>query len=300
MNALWHVLQSSPGAFAATAGLLGLFIGSFLNVVIYRLPVVLERRWRRQCDELSSDASTSHPPPKAAPAAERFNLMVPRSRCPHCGHPISALENIPIVSYVWLRGKCSACGTQISHRYPLVEALTALASAFVAWHFGFTFAAAGALLLTWALIALTFIDFDHQLLPDDLTLPLLWLGLLINVTGLFAPLSSAVIGAAAGYLSLWLVYHGFRLLTGKEGMGYGDFKLFAVLGAWLGWQQLPLIILAASFVGAITGLAFILLFGRDRHLPIPFGPFLCVAGWIAMLWGEPLTRWYLQLARLST
>jgi leader peptidase (prepilin peptidase)/N-methyltransferase len=300
MNALWQALQSSPGAFAASAGLLGLFIGSFLNVVVLRLPVVLDRRWRRQCEELTSNASTPDASAKAATEAQRFDLMVPRSRCPHCGHPIGAFENIPIVSYLWLRGRCSACGKRISPRYPLVEALTAVLSAFVAWHFGFTVAAVGALLLTWALIALTFIDFDHQLLPDDLTLPLLWLGLLINVAGVFAPLSSAVIGAAAGYLSLWLVYHGFRLLTGKEGMGYGDFKLFAVLGAWLGWQQLPLIILAASFVGAITGLVFILIFGRDRHLPIPFGPFLCVAGWIAMLWGEVITRWYLQLARIST
>jgi leader peptidase (prepilin peptidase)/N-methyltransferase len=300
MNALSHALQSSPGAFATTAGLLGLFIGSFLNVVIFRVPVMLDRRWRRQCDELASIPSASHAPPKVAADAERFDLMVPRSRCPYCGHPIGALENIPIVSYLWLRGKCSACGKGISPRYPLVEALTALLSVFVAWHFGYTFATVGALLLTWALIALTFIDLDHQLLPDDLTLPLLWLGLLVNVAGVFAPLSSAVIGAAAGYLSLWLVYHGFRLLTGKEGMGYGDFKLFAVLGAWLGWQQLPLIVLAASFVGAITGLAFILIFGRDRHLPIPFGPFLCVAGWIAMLWGEVITRWYLQFARIST
>jgi leader peptidase (prepilin peptidase)/N-methyltransferase len=260
---------------------------------------VLDRRWRRQCEEFTSNASTPDAPAKVATEAQRFDLMVPRSRCPHCGHPIGAFENIPIVSYLWLRGRCSACGKRISPRYPLVEALTAVLSAFVAWHFGFTVAAVGALLLTWALIALTFIDFDHQLLPDDLTLPLLWLGLLVNVDGVFAPLSSAVIGAAAGYLSLWLVYHGFRLLTGKEGMGYGDFKLFAVLGAWLGWQQLPLIILAASFVGAITGLAFILIFGRDRHLPIPFGPFLCVAGWIAMLWGEVISRWYLQLARIS-
>jgi leader peptidase (prepilin peptidase)/N-methyltransferase len=299
MNALWQALQSSPGAFTASAGLLGLFIGSFLNVVVLRLPVVLDRRWRRQCEEFTSNASTPDAPAKVATEAQRFDLMVPRSRCPHCGHPIGAFENIPIVSYLWLRGRCSACGKRISPRYPLVEALTAVLSAFVAWHFGFTVAAVGALLLTWALIALTFIDFDHQLLPDDLTLPLLWLGLLVNVDGVFAPLSSAVIGAAAGYLSLWLVYHGFRLLTGKEGMGYGDFKLFAVLGAWLGWQQLPLIILAASFVGAITGLAFILIFGRDRHLPIPFGPFLCVAGWIAMLWGEVISRWYLQLARIS-
>ena len=299
MSALWHALQSSPGTFAATAALLGLFVGSFLNVVILRLPVMLDRRWRRQCDELAGHTPASHAPSKAAADTERFDLMVPRSHCPQCGHPIGVLENIPVVSYLWLRGRCSACGRRISLRYPLVEALTALLSAVVAWHFGSSLAVVGALALTWTLIALAFIDYDHQLLPDDLTLPLLWLGLLLNVSGTFVPLSSAVIGGAAGYLSLWLVYHGFRLLTGKEGMGYGDFKLLAALGAWVGWQQLPLIILGASLVGAIAGLAFILIFGRDRHLPIPFGPFLCVAGWVALLWGEAVTRWYLQLARIA-
>jgi leader peptidase (prepilin peptidase)/N-methyltransferase len=301
MSALWHALQSSPGTFAVACAILGLFIGSFLNVVILRLPVVLDRRWRRQCDELIATATpASRAPSKAASDGERFDLMVPRSRCPHCGHPIGVLENIPLVSYLWLRGKCSACGKRISLRYPLVETLTALLSAVVAWRFGPTVAGLGALALTWSLLALTFIDYDHQLLPDDLTLPLLWLGLLFNVTGAFVPLTSAVIGAAAGYLSLWLLYHGFRLLTGKEGMGYGDFKLLAALGAWVGWQQLPLIVLGASLVGAIVGLAFILIAGRDRHQPIPFGPFLCVAGWVALLWGEAVSGWYLHFARLST
>lgn len=299
MSALWHALQSSPGALTATAAILGLFVGSFLNVVILRLPVVLDRRWRRQCDELRADTPASRALASAAGDTERFDLVAPRSRCPHCGHPIGVLENIPVVSYLWLRGKCSACGKRISLRYPMVETLTALLSAVVAWRFGFTVATLGALALTWTLIALTFIDYDHQLLPDDLTLPLLWLGLLLNVTGAFVPLSAAVIGAAAGYLFLWLVYHGFRLLTGKEGMGYGDFKLLAALGAWVGWQQLPLIILGASFLGAIVGLAFILVFGRDRHLPIPFGPFLCGAGWVALMWGETVTRWYLQFARIA-
>ena len=299
MNALWFAWQASPGMFAATAAILGLVMGSFLNVVILRLPVVLDRRWRRQCEELTGAASASRALSSAAGDTERFDLVAPRSRCPHCGHPLGVLENIPVVSYLWLRGRCSACGKRISLRYPLVETLTALLSAVVAWRFGFTLAAAGALALTWTLIALTFIDYDHQLLPDDLTLPLLWFGLLLNVTNAFVPLSSAVIGAAAGYLSLWLVYHAFRLLTGKEGMGYGDFKLLAALGAWVGWQQLPLIILGASFFGAIVGLVCIWVFGRDRHVPIPFGPCLCVAGWVTLLWGEAVTRWYLQFARLA-
>lgn len=298
MSTLWHVLQSSRGAFATTAAVLGLFVGSFLNVVILRLPVVLERRWRRQCDELTEDRGASRAATKTAGETERFDLVVPRSHCPHCRHPLGVLENIPIVSYLWLRGKCSACGKPISPRYPMVEALSAFLSTVAAWHFGPTVAAIGALALTWTLIALTFIDYDHQLLPDDVTLPLLWLGLLFNVDGTFVPLSSAVLGAAAGYLSLWLVYHGFRLLTGKEGMGYGDFKLLAALGAWVGWQQLPLIILGASLVGAVAGLAFILIFGRDRHLPIPFGPFLCGTGWAALLWGETMTGWYLHFARI--
>ncbi len=271
----------------------GLAFGSFLNVVIYRLPVMLERLWRRQCEELAE-------PQKEKTTEEKpFNIVSPRSRCPHCGHRIGALENVPVLSFLWLRGKCSACGKPISWRYPLVELLTAILSLVVAWRFGVSFALLAALALTWSLIALTFIDYDHQILPDDITLPLLWAGLLVNLGGTFTSLPSAVIGATIGYGSLWLIYHAFRLATGKEGMGFGDFKLFAALGAWLGWQQLPLIILFSSFFGALVGIAFIVFFGRDRRLPIPFGPFLCAAGWVALMWGNDLTRYYLQIMRLG-
>jgi leader peptidase (prepilin peptidase)/N-methyltransferase len=296
MSALWFLLGSSPLAFAIVAAVLGLFIGSFLNVVILRTPVILERRWRRQCLELAGDAPVTSA--TATVPDERFDLMVPRSHCPHCGHPIGALENIPVLSYLFLRGKCSACGQRISWRYPAIELAAAALAFVVAWQLGFTLAGLAGIVFTWTLIALTAIDYDHQLLPDDITLPLLWGGLLVNVWGVFAPLSAAVIGAVAGYASLWLVYHLFRLITGKEGMGFGDFKLLAALGAWLGWLQLPFVILAASLLGALTGLAFILLFGRDRHLPIPFGPFLCIAGWIALLWGEFILSSYWQFARM--
>lgn len=292
MTSLAVLFANYPAAFPLVAGLLGLLIGSFLNVAIHRLPIMLERQWRQQCQELFNPAQPLQP-------QERFDLVMPRSRCPHCSHDIAAWENIPILSFLWLKGKCSACGKAISPRYPAVELLTGILSVGVAWHFGFTVGAAAALVLTWSLIALAFIDVDHQLLPDNITLPLLWLGLLLNVFAIFTPLSSAVIGAIAGYLVLWSVYQLFKLVTGKEGMGYGDFKLFAALGAWLGWQNLPLIILFSSLLGAVVGIGFILLRGRDRHLPIPFGPFLCLAGWVAALWGEPITRFYLQLARFG-
>lgn len=282
-----------PATFPWIAGLFGLAIGSFLNVAIYRLPIMLERKWRSQCQEILQ------PNKKVSDTPKRFDLMVPGSRCPHCGHAIAALENIPVLSFLWLRGKCSACAKPISWRYPLVELLTGVLTAVVAWHFGYGMAGMAGMALTWCLIALSFIDFDRQLLPDDITLPLLWAGLVLNVFAVFTPLSSAVTGAAGGYVFLWLVYQLFKLVTGKEGMGYGDFKLFAALGAWLGWQNLPLIILLSSLVGAIVGVVFILFFGRDRQLPIPFGPFLCVAGWIALLWGDTLTRYYLQFARLG-
>jgi leader peptidase (prepilin peptidase)/N-methyltransferase len=293
MNDLSAFFANYPAAFPWMAGLFGLVIGSFLNVVIHRLPVMLERSWQSQCREILN------PNQLLTDAAERFDLIVPRSRCPHCGHAITALENIPVLSFLWLRGKCSACRKPISWRYPIVELLTGCLSVLVAWRFGFSLAALAGLALTWSLIALSFIDVDRQLLPDDLTLPLLWTGLLFNIFAVFVPLSSAVIGAAAGYVSLWLVYQLFKLTTGKEGMGYGDFKLFAVLGAWLGWQSLPLIILLASLVGAVVGISFIVFFGHDRRMPIPFGPFLCAAGWIALLWGEALTRLYLQFARIA-
>lgn len=293
MDNLSAFFAAYPAAFPWVAGLFGLTIGSFLNVVIHRLPVMLERGWRSQCQEL---LNPDHP---LTDTSARFDLMTPRSRCPHCGHAITALENIPVLSFLWLRGRCADCRKPISWRYPLVELLTGCLSVIVAWHFGFSAAALAGLALTWCLVALTFIDIDRQLLPDNITLPLLWAGLLLNVFAIFTPLSSAVIGAAAGYVSLWLVYQLFKLVTGKEGMGYGDFKLFAVLGAWLGWQSLPLTILLASLVGAVAGISFIIFFGHDRRMPIPFGPFLCAAGWIALLWGETLTRLYLQFARIG-
>jgi leader peptidase (prepilin peptidase)/N-methyltransferase len=275
---------SNPPVFAACAALLGLCIGSFLNVVIHRLPKMMERQWRAECAELAGQKPQAH---------ERYNLVVPHSACPACGHRISALENIPVVSWLALRGKCSGCGTAISPRYPAVEILTGVLSGYVAWHFGYGWAAAGALLFTWSMIALTFIDLDTFYLPDSITLPLLWLGLLFNINATYAPLHSVVIGAAAGYLSLWSVYWIFKWATGKEGMGYGDFKLLAAIGAWLGWQMLPLTILLSSLVGAVIGVAMIVFTGRGRSIPIPFGPYLAIAGMIALLHGPGLTRAYL-------
>jgi leader peptidase (prepilin peptidase) / N-methyltransferase len=281
---------ANPLALALIALVFGLVVGSFLNVVVLRLPVMLERRWRAQAHEILQ-------PDKKPRSAKPFNLATPASHCPRCQHRIRAWENIPVLSFIWLRGKCSACGTRISWRYPALELLSGVLAATVAWRFGFNWMTVAALFFTWTLLALAFIDYDTQLLPDDITLPLLWIGLLVNIPSLFAPLSSAVIGTVAGYGTFWLVYQAFKLLTGKEGMGFGDFKLLAALGAWLGWQQLPLIVLLSSLLGAVIGIAFILLMGRDRRLPIPFGPFLCAAGWIALMWGDTLTRYYLQLVR---
>lgn len=282
------MLPDSPAGLAAAAGLLGLCVGSFLNVVIHRLPRMMEREWQAQCAELRGEPAST--------ADERFNLATPRSRCPHCGHLIGALENIPLISYLLiLKGRCSGCQAPISPRYPLVELITGLASAYTAWHFGPSLQAAGALLLLWALISLAAIDFDTQLLPDAITLPLLWGGLAFNLTGTYTDLASAVVGAMAGYLALWSVYWLFKLATGKEGMGYGDFKLLAALGAWLGWQMLPTIILLSSIVGAIVGIALIVLTRRGRNVPIPFGPYLAAAGVIALFWGPALTRGYLGL-----
>jgi len=275
-----------PATLAAVCALFGLLIGSFLNVVIHRLPIMMERDWRAQCAELSG----SEPP-----AAESLSLLKPRSRCPHCGHQIGALENIPILSYLIQKGRCKGCGKAISPRYPLVEALTGVLFGYAAWHFGASLATAGALLFIAAMIALTFIDFDTQLLPDDLTLPLVWAGLLINLNGTFTTLSNAVIGAAAGYLALWLVYWAFKLATGKEGMGYGDFKLLAAIGAWFGWQMLPITILLSSFVGALVGIVLIVLARHGRNVPIPFGPYLAAAGIIALFWGKTLNQAYLGL-----
>jgi leader peptidase (prepilin peptidase)/N-methyltransferase len=276
----------SPGGLAAAAGLLGLCVGSFLNVVIHRLPQMMEREWAAQCAELRGEPAST---------ARALTLARPRSRCPACGHPIGALENIPIVSFLLLRGKCSACSAPISARYPLVEAVTGLLSAYAAWHFGPTPQAVGALLLIWALIALTAIDFDTQLLPDSITLPLLWVGLGFNLAGIYTDVPSAVIGTMVGYLSLWSVFWLFKLATGREGMGYGDFKLLAALGAWLGWQMLPAIILMSSIVGAVVGIGLIVIARHGRHVPIPFGPYLAAAGMIALFWGQQITRGYLGL-----
>ncbi len=291
--ALLDLLANSTAWLLAITALLGLMVGSFLNVVIHRLPLIMQRDWRSQCAEYLEQ-------PEQAPADEAISLSRPRSRCPHCGHAIGALENIPVISYLWLRGKCANCGARISPRYPIIEIVTALLSAAVAWHFGFGWALAGGLLLTWALIALTMIDVDHQLLPDNITLPLLWLGLALNLGGLYTDIDSAVIGAMAGYLSLWSIYWLFKLATGKEGMGFGDFKLLALLGAWMGWQALPVIILLSSAVGAVIGIGLIVLRGRDRNIPIPFGPYLAIAGWIAFLWGDRITQAYLQFSGISS
>jgi leader peptidase (prepilin peptidase)/N-methyltransferase len=275
---------SNPPVFAVCAALVGLCVGSFLNVVIHRLPKIMERQWRAECAELSGQEAVPGP---------RYNLVVPRSACPSCGHLISAIENVPVLSWLALGGKCKGCKTAISPRYPIVELLTGVLSGYIAWHFGFGMAAAGALMFTWAMIALTFIDLDTFYLPDSITLPLLWLGLLFNINATFVSLSSAVIGAVAGYLSLWSVYWAFKWATGKEGMGYGDFKLLAAIGAWLGWTMLPLTILLSSLVGAAIGIVLIVFAGRGRSVPIPFGPYLAIAGMIALLYGPALNRAYL-------
>ena len=278
------LLFAAPATLAATlaAALFGLLIGSFLNVVVYRLPVMAQR-------EL--DNYIAHEAGKELPHQDRFNLMVPRSACPHCGHRITALENIPIVSWLVLRGKCSACKAPISPRYPVVEAVTGLLSAVLVWNLGSGWLGLAGLAFTYFLIAMTLIDYDTKTLPDDLTYPLLWLGLLINLNGTIVPLRDAVIGAMAGYVSLWAVYWLFKLVTGKEGMGYGDFKLLAALGAWMGWAMLPTIIILSSVVGAIVGISLIVFARRDRNNPIPFGPYLAAAGIIALLYGTSLTRY---------
>jgi leader peptidase (prepilin peptidase)/N-methyltransferase len=280
--------------FVAT-GLLGLIAGSFLNVVAYRLPLMMERAWRAQCEELNSQPFT--PPPHVA-ADGRFDLMWPPSACPGCGAPIAPQHNVPVLGFLWLRGRCPKCSYRISPRYPVVEAVAALLGLAVAYVFGPTWQTVAALGFTWTLLALTLIDLDHKLLPDSTTLPLLWAGLILNTVPLrgaplFAPsLQSAVIGAVAGYLALWSVYQLFKLVTGKEGMGYGDFKLLAALGAWLGWQLLPLVILLSAVVGSVVGIAMIVFGGRSSQTQIPFGPYLAAAGWIALLWGERLVHAY--------
>lgn len=295
-----ELLQHNLWLYYSVIFVLGLLVGSFLNVVIYRLPLILKRQWRSDCiqylQEMKDPALVAG---AQAEPTETFNLTVPRSRCPHCQHLIRAWENIPLLSYLFLRGKCHSCKHPISFRYPIIELLSAILVTIIAWKFGVTEQAGLAMLLTWALIALTFIDLDHQYLPDNITLPFLWIGLLTALYGIFTDISSSVWGAAAGYAVLWSIYIIFKKLTGKEGMGFGDFKLLAMLGAWLGWQMLPAIILMSSLVGAIIGISLIVLRRHQRGTPIPFGPYLAAAGWIVLLWGENINHAYLQWIGMS-
>ncbi len=277
-------LLTAPYPFTALIGVIGLLIGSFLNVVIYRLPIMMNRQWRKDCLEyLELENDTPH---------TVFNLSLPASHCTHCQTKIQPWQNIPILSYLWLHRKCAKCNASISWRYPVVEFLTAFLSMIVAWHFGYGEQAAAGLLLTWVLITLSLIDLDHQLLPDVIVLPMLWLGLIASLLGIFTDSATSIIGAISGYLALWSVYHSFKLFTGKEGMGHGDFKLLAMFGAWLGWQYLGLIILLSSIVGTCIGITLISLNKQSRDVPIPFGPYLAIAGWIALLWGNNLNQWY--------
>ena len=287
---LLNTLQNSPAFLISAVFIIGLMVGSFLNVLIYRLPEMMHRSWRRQClDFLELPAEKS---------PETFNLSFPGSHCPNCKTAIKALQNIPILSYLFLRGKCSACGGAISARYPSIEAFTAACSVIIAWRFGYSPALIFALLLTWSLIALSFIDIDRQLLPDSITLPMLWLGLILSLFSIFTDSRASIIGAAAGYLSLWSIYQLFKLTTGKQGMGFGDFKLLALFGAWLGWQYLPLIILLSSLAGLVISGSMIILKKHDARQPIPFGPYLAAAGWLALIWGNDLNSFYLQTVGL--
>jgi leader peptidase (prepilin peptidase)/N-methyltransferase len=287
--------QASPALLVSLTTVLGLLVGSFLNVVVYRVPIMLQRDWRAQCHEFL-DLKNKQPDTNAATAKFKdFNLQTPDSHCPLCNHKIRAWENIPVISYVFLlRGKCSSCKAKISIRYPTVETATAILSALVAASFGATWLTLAVLVLVWCLIALTLIDCDHQLLPDDITLPMLWLGLAVNAVdlGMQVSITDAVIGAIAGYLVLWSFYWLFKLLTGKEGMGYGDFKLLAALGAWMGWQSLLPIVILSSLVGAIVGLGMILIMGRDKSVPMPFGPYLAGAGYLMLIWGPQINDFY--------
>jgi len=284
LSELSSLLQADSTLLITVSAIFGLMVGSFLNVVIYRLPKMMEQEWHNNCLELQG---------KEIPAQPKFTLSKPRSSCPNCGHKISALENIPVISYLLLKGRCKACKTPISMRYPLIEILTGALIGLTSWQFGYTSTTLFAWVFVFALITLTFIDFDTQLLPDDITLPLLWLGLLVNFNGGFTDLKSAVIGAMAGYLVLWSVFWLFKLIRGKEGMGYGDFKLLAAIGAWFGWQLLPAVILLSSTFGAIIGIALIILTKREKDVPIPFGPFLAIGGIAALFFGQQLARIYL-------
>lgn len=290
MNQLLSALQSSPAMLTGAVFLLSLMVGSFLNVVIHRLPVMMQKNWRKDChDYLQLPGEADSAP---------FNLMLPASHCPHCQTAIKPHHNIPVLSYLLLRGKCAYCAAPIALRYPLVEAFTAVCSAWVAWHFGYGWPMVFGVLLTWCLIVLSAIDIDHQLLPDSITLPLLWLGLFLSLFDIYTDSHASIIGAIAGYLSLWTVYKLFKWLTGKDGMGYGDFKLLALFGAWLGWQYLPMIVVLSSLVGAVTGIAMIVFRRHDVKTPIPFGPYLAAAGWLALLWGSEINRYYLDLTGL--
>jgi leader peptidase (prepilin peptidase)/N-methyltransferase len=300
MTDIVYLLQNHPLVFCATATVLGLLVGSFLNVVIHRLPKMMQRDWNEQAVMVLEDAKLEDCAEKLRDEHDnpaRYNLVVPRSSCPKCGHRIGALENIPIISYLVLRGRCAGCKTPISVRYPVIEAISGVAAGYIAWHFGFGLAAFAAMAFAWSLIALTVIDIDTQLLPDSITLPLLWMGLLANTSATFTSLDAAVLGAIAGYLALWSVYWMFKLASGKEGMGFGDFKLLAAIGAWLGWKLLPLVILLSSFVGATVGILLIAFRRHGRNTPIPFGPYLAAAGLIAILWGAEINAMYLGLYR---
>lgn len=284
---LIEYLRDNPGMFLLFVTLVGLVVGSFLNVVVHRLPIMMEREWREQCRDLIADGVPS------GERTERYDLASPGSRCPSCGSRIRPLHNIPVLSYLVLRGRCAACGWRIPLRYPAVEILAGAMSLVVAWQFGVSVQTLAVMLLTWSLIALSFIDLDTQLLPDSITMPILWAGLAFNLFAVVVPLRDAVIGAMCGYGILWIVYQAFRMLTGKEGMGFGDFKLLAMLGAWAGWQSLPLTILLSSVLGAIVGVSLMAFKGQDREVPIPFGPYLALAGWISLIWGDQVIAWYL-------
>ena len=302
MDAMITLSQLHPEFFYLLVFVVSLMVGSFLNVVIYRLPIMMERSWQEEYDSYFTEVNSNEDTGAAStvdlalsPPSAPFNLVKPDSTCPKCGHTIRAWENIPVISYVLLKGKCASCKTGISPRYPLVELFTAIACTFTAFHFGPTPQALWAVLFTYILIALIFIDLDKMLLPDQLTLPLLWLGLLLSTNSIFVSTTDAIIGAAAGYLSLWSVYWLFKLVTGKEGMGYGDFKLLAALGAYTGWQGLPVIILLSSFVGAVVGIAIMVAQNKGKSLAIPFGPYLAVAGWLTLLYKDTIISTYLGL-----
>lgn len=289
MSEIIEIFQLNPAFYLGTIFILGLLVGSFLNVVIFRLPHMMETDWKEQCCEL-----LELDPPDKPEDQSIFNLITPRSRCPDCDHQITVIENIPVISYLILKGKCSQCKNKISLRYPLIELISAILVTTTAFYFGVTYQALFAICLTWALITLSMIDFDHQLLPDDITLPLLWLGIILSFFNIFTDIHSSVLGAIFGYGSLWLVYITFKLITGKEGMGHGDFKLLALFGAWFGWQALPLIVVLSSFVGATVGISLIIFKSHTRNTAIPFGPYLALAGWTYMLWGQYIMSTYLN------